>query len=83
MKRIFLFTISFALVLLCGSCSKPAPQQYKNVVNWYNSQTGEYIGGEQYIYKSTYNGHDYLKFGYYDRSSVVHDPDCQKCKQLK
>jgi len=81
MKKIFLVIIPFVLF----SCAEPTqtftPKQGENVTNWYDAQTEEYTGVYRYVYKSTYNGHDYLMFGDGNRSSVVHDPDCEKCKQ--
>ena len=77
MKRILLVIIPFILF----SCSHPAPKQAENVSIWYNSLTGEYAGSYRYVFKSTFNGHDYLMFGSGERSSVVHDPDCKKCQK--
>jgi hypothetical protein len=82
MKKIFLVTLTVVLALLFIRCSTPAtPNHDENVSRWYNSLTGEYIGSYKYVYKSTFNGHDYLMFGLGERSSVVHDPDCKKCQK--
>lgn len=81
MKKIFYLFISL-LGFLLVSCSTPEPPEHdENVSIWYNSLTGEYVGSYRYVYKSTFNGHDYLMFGLGERSSVVHDPDCKKCQK--
>lgn len=81
MKKIFLVTLTIVLALSFIGCSTPTPKQDENVSRWHNSLTGEYIGSYKYVYKSTFNGHDYLMFGLGERSSVVHDPDCKKCQK--
>jgi len=77
MKKILLVIIPVILF----SCSHPTPPHAENVSIWRNSLTGEYAGSYRYVFKSTYNGHDYLMFGSGERSSVVHDPDCKKCQK--
>ena len=83
MKKIFLVTLTVVLALLFIRCSTPTTPNHhdENVSRWHNSLTGEYIGSYKYVYKSTFNGHDYLMFGLGERSSVVHDPDCKKCQK--
>lgn len=81
MKKIFYLFISI-FGFLFVSCSAPEPPKHtENVSIWYNSLTGEYAGSYRYVFKSTFNGHDYLMFGSGERSSVVHDPDCKKCQK--
>ena len=83
MKKIFLVTLTVVLALLFIRCSTPTPPKHpnENVCIWTNAQTGEYIGSYRFVYKSTYNGHDYLMFGLGERNSVVRDPDCKKCQK--
>ena len=38
------------------------------------------VGGNTYgdpVYKFEYNGHKYIRFGEYQTTCVVHDPDCE------
>jgi hypothetical protein len=87
-RKFFIALLIFALAMMilglfvgCVPVTEPndnVPTPVDYVYYKSNGSPGVY---KEPVIKFEYNGHQYIRFGEYQSTCVVHDPDCEKCKQ--